>query len=71
MIVREPAYRERGHYLITTAFICSLVLTVFNMAGGHGSDDKWDDSELLNDWNAAYEEYKVRPINITHFWKPA
>jgi hypothetical protein len=36
------------------------------MAGRYGADDKWDDSELLNDWNQAYEEYKVRLISITH-----
>ncbi|KAF1820346.1 SMN family protein Smn1 [Dissoconium aciculare CBS 342.82] len=28
------------------------------MTGGYGADDKWDDSELLNDWNQALEEYK-------------
>lgn len=26
-----------------------------------GGDDKWDDSELINDWNQAYNEYKVSP----------
>jgi hypothetical protein len=35
------------------------------MAGGYGADDKWDDSELLNDWNQALEEYKVCPLHYS------
>ena len=41
-----------------------------NAAGGEGAADKnlsyseiWDDSALIDSWNDAVEEYKVRPLS--------